>query len=85
MDNFKQYLITELDARTAAELRVGQFGDKSERMADARMSDQRLIQKRADDIRDQQQSTDPIDRQIAQLQRRIDQLLQKKKQQGEQG
>ena len=82
MDNFKQFLVMEFDARTSAELRVGASGDKSERMQDARMSDQALAKKRAVQIRDQQQSDDPLDRQIAQLQKRIDQLLMQKKTQG---
>lgn len=82
--NFSQFLITELDARKSAELRINALGDKDQRMQDARVSDQRLIQQRSAEIRDQQRSNDPIERQIAQLQRRIDQLRLKQEQQGQQ-
>jgi hypothetical protein len=75
-----EYMITELDARRAAELRVGQQS-REDRVQDARMSDDQLARKRADEIRARQKSEDPIDRQIAALQAKIDLLLQKQAQQ----
>lgn len=77
--DFLNFLI-ELDARSQAKIRIGDV-PRDERIQNARMSDQALIKKRAEEITKQQASDDPLDRQIATLQKRLDQLMLKRQQQ----
>ena len=84
-ESFMSYLLNEVTARDVAQSKMDIAGEKPERLKRARMGDPQLRKELQKDFEERTKSDDPLDRQIAQVEKRLALLRMKKKQASGQG